>query len=380
MPRPSPGPAKESGSIMSLAASLQRLALGGLSQVSAPVLTQVTNIRPAIIEGKRLHPQLQAFAAIQRKLFPVHRMPVEQSRGMYRMAMRNFAVAPRRMALIEELAIPGELGLVRARLFVPPGLSTPLPLTVYFHGGGFVLGDVAGYDSTCRHIADKARCAVLSVDYRLAPEHPMPAAVIDAGAVWRHLLAHGKAMGIDTKRMAVAGDSAGGLLSAMVAQMARDADVQAPCHQLLLYPATDGRMNTRSARLYAKGFILEKKLTDWFRAHTAGGLTDDELHHVMPINAARFDDLAPATVVVAGFDPLYDEGIAYADRLREAGVAVEVQDHADMLHGFLTFTGTVPRARQALDQAIDSLRRALWSGQAMAAPARPRAVLVPHSV
>lgn len=366
---------------MSLGHNLQRLALGGLSQVSGPLVGGIAGLRPAVIDGKRLHPQLQAFATIQRKLFPIHRMPIEQSRGAYRLAMRNFAVAPRRMALIEELAIPGEMGLVRARLFVPPGLATPLPLTVYFHGGGFVLGDVAGYDSTCRYIADTARCAVLSVDYRLAPEHPMPAAVIDAGAVWRHLLAHGKAMGIDTRRMAVAGDSAGGLLSAMVAQMARDADVQAPCHQLLIYPATDGRMDSRSAKLYGKGFILEKKLTDWFRAHTAGGLSDAELHHVMPINASRFDGLAPATVVVAGFDPLYDEGVAYARKLRDAGVPVEVHDHPDMLHGFLTFTGTVSRTRQALDQAIRALRRGLGAGQALSAPAaRPRAMLLPGGV
>ena len=363
---------------MPLAMTLQHLAKTGLSSITGPLLAGAAAIAPAVIEGKRLNPQLQAFAALQRKLFPIHRMSVEQARGAYRMGMAAFALAPRPMALIEELVIPGELGAIRARLYVPRGLSTPLPLTVYFHGGGFVLGDLDGYDSTCRYIADKARCAVLSIDYRLAPEAPMPAAVIDAGAVWRFLVAHAAAMGIDPRRMAVAGDSAGGLLSAMVTHMARDADIQPPCHQLLIYPATDGRMNTRSAQLYAKGFILEKKLTDWFRKLCAGEMSDQDMARLTPINAERFDGLAPATVVVAGFDPLYDEGVGYVEKLRDAGVPVEVQDHPDMLHGFLTFTGAIPRTRAALDEGIHALRRALWAGQALGyGKGRARTILLP---
>jgi acetyl esterase len=366
---------------MSLAVTLQRLAMGGISLVSAPVLTRVAQLSPAVIEGKRLDPQLQTFAALQRKLFPLHRLSASQGRALYRTAMKTFSVAPRRMAMVEDLTIPGETGPIAARLYVPPGLSTPLPLTVYFHGGGFVLGDVEGYDSTCRYFADKARCAVLSVDYRLAPEHPMPAATMDAGAVWRFLVTHGQAMGFDPARMAVGGDSAGGLLSAMVAIMARDAGITPPCHQLLIYPATDGRMNTRSAQLYAKGFILEKKLTDWFRAQCLGTLTDDDLARLAPLNAERLDGVAPATVVLAGFDPLYDEGMAFAQRLRTAGVPVEVQDHSHMLHGFVTFTGMIPSTRVALDQAIGALRRALWSGHAIGfgRPKR-RSMLLPGSV
>ncbi|MDD3447389.1 MAG: alpha/beta hydrolase [Zavarzinia sp.] len=365
---------------MSIVFSLGRIVRNGIASASAPLLHTIAAFSPAIIEGKRLNPQLQTFASFQRRFFPMHRLQLHQARSMYRFAMKSFAVASRPMALIEELSIPGELGPVRARLFVPPGLSTPMPLTVYFHGGGFVLGDVEGYDSTCRHIAARARCAVLSVDYRLAPEHPMPAAVIDAGAVWRWLIEEAPSIGVDPKRMAVAGDSAGGLLSAMVCLMARDADIQAPCHQLLIYPATDGRMNTRSAQLYSKGFILEKQLTDWFRALAAGGLTDEEMARVMPIHADRFDHLPPATIVLAGFDPLYDEGLAYGEALSGGGVHVELQDHPDMLHGFLTFTGTIPRARQALNQAAASLRRALWPGHTMHRHrARPRTVLLPES-
>ncbi|MCF4165299.1 alpha/beta hydrolase [Zavarzinia compransoris] len=365
---------------MSLVFNIQRMVRNGIAGVSAPVLASVAALSPAIIDGKRLNPQLQTFAALQGRLFPMHRFQLRQARSLYRFAMKSFAVASRPMALVEELSIPGELGPIRARLFVPPGLTGPMPLTVYFHGGGFVLGDIDGYDSTCRHIAARARCAVLSVDYRLAPEHPMPAAVIDAGAVWRWLLDSAADLRVDPARMAVAGDSAGGLLSAMVCLMARDAGIQAPCHQLLIYPATDGRMNTRSAELYGRGFILEKQLTDWFRALAAGGLTDEEMARVMPIHADRFDDLPSATVVVAGFDPLYDEGVAYAGELREAGVRVELQDHPDMLHGFLTFTGSIPRARYALDQAAGSLRRALWVGHTLPrGRSRPRTMLLPES-
>lgn len=366
---------------MGLAVTLQRLAMGGLSLVSAPVLTRVAQLSPAVIDGKRLDPQLQAFAALQRKLFPIHRLPPTQARTLYRAGMKLFTVAPQTMAMVDDLTIPGESGPIRARLYVPPGLATPLPLTVYFHGGGFVLGDIEAYDSTCRYLADKARCAVLSVDYRLAPEYPMPAATMDAGAAWRFLVSHGEAMGFDTRRMAVAGDSAGGLLSAMVAIMARDAGITPPCHQLLIYPATDGRMNTRSAHLYSRGFILEKKLTDWFRRQCLGTLTDDDLAKLAPLNAERLDGLPPATVVLAGFDPLYDEGLAYAERLRLAGVPVEVQDNPDMLHGFLTFTGSIASTRVALDRAIGSLRRALWSGHAIGfGKVPPRSVLLPGSV
>lgn len=372
----------ETGCIMSLAFNLQRIMRNSIAAMSAPLLTTMAAVSPAIIEGKRLNPQLQAFAAVQRRLFPLHRVQLQQARAAYRLAMKSFAVTSRPMAVVEDLSIPGELGPVKARLYVPRGLTAPMPLTVYFHGGGFVLGDVEGYDSTCRHIAARAKTAVLSVDYRLAPEHPMPAAVIDAGAVWRWLLETGPKIGIDPARMAVAGDSAGGLLSAMVCLMARDAGIQPPCHQLLIYPATDGRMNTRSAELYSRGFILEKQLTDWFRALAGGGLTDEELARVMPINADSFEGLPPATVVVAGFDPLYDEGIAYAGLLADAGVKVELQDHPDMLHGFVTFTGAIPRARQALNQAIDALHR----GLAPTAPARiarrgrPKTMLMPESM
>lgn len=365
---------------MSLVFNIQRFVRNGIAGISAPVLASVAALSPAIIDGKRLNPQLQAFAALQGRLFPLHRFQLRQARALARIAMKNFTVAPRPMALVVDLSIPGELGPIPARLYVPHGLTGPMPATVFFHGGGFVIGDVEGYDSTCRHIAARARCAVLSVDYRLAPEHPMPAAVIDAGAAWRWLIDAAPDLRIDPKRMAVAGDSAGGLLSAMVCLMARDAGIQAPCHQLLIYPATDGRMNTRSAQLYGRGFILEKQLTDWFRALTAGGLTDDEMARVMPIHADRFDDLPSATIVVAGFDPLYDEGVAYADELRDAGVRVELQDHPDMLHGFLTFTGSIPRARHALNQAAGSLRRALWPGHTMhRSRNRPRTMLLPES-
>lgn len=372
----------ETGSIMSLAFNLQRIMRNSIAAMSAPLLTTMAAVSPAIIEGKRLNPQLQAFAAVQRRLFPLHRVQLQQARAAYRLAMKSFAVTSRPMAVVEDLSIPGELGPVKARLYVPRGLTTPMPLTVYFHGGGFVLGDVEGYDSTCRHIAARAKTAVLSVDYRLAPEHPMPAAVIDAGAVWRWLLETGPKIGIDPTRMAVAGDSAGGLLSAMVCLMARDAAIQMPCHQLLIYPATDGRMNTRSAELYSRGFILEKQLTDWFRALAGGGLTDEELARVMPINADSFEGLPSATVVVAGFDPLYDEGVAYAGLLAEAGVTVELQDHPDMLHGFVTFTGAIPRARQALNQAIDALHRGLVPPAAprIARRGRPKTMLMPESM
>ncbi len=307
---------------------------------------------PLDLQAKQLIDQLTAMGGPQ-----LHEMPVEGARQMMRaMAGLSSAGAPA-VSRVEELHIPGPAGEIPARLYAPAS-SPPLPALVFFHGGGWVIGDLETHDLTCRKLALGSDCAVISIDYRLAPEHKFPAAPEDCYAALQWVAEHGKSLGIDPSRIAVGGDSAGGNLTAVVAQMARDRRGHAPIFQLLIYPATDAARDTASYHDNADGYLLSADAMKWFYGHYLAEASSpaDPLHS--PLHAKSLKGLPPALVITAEFDPLRDEGEAYGEALRRAGVPVAMTRYAGMIHGFFGMGTLMEQANTAMYQACDALRAA----------------------
>ena len=279
--------------------------------------------------------------------------------------LRMFADAPMSqggplpMARVEELSIPVENGAIPARLYVPDGAGQRPPLTVFFHGGGWMLGTLETHDATCRVLASDVACAVLSVGYRLAPEHRYPTAAEDCYAATLWAADNAARLGLDGARLAVAGDSAGGNLAAAAALMARELGGPALAHQLLIYPVTECDFTTGSYT--SEGGPGNFLTTEAMRRFWADYLGERDAGDA-PLAAVLRSDLSglpPATVVVAEHDPLRDEGAAYAAKLREAGVPVELIEAEGMIHGFFGMTEVVPDAAQFTAAAAARLKEAL---------------------
>jgi acetyl esterase len=240
---------------------------------------------------------------------------------------------------------------------VVTGPHAARPICVYYHGGGFVTGSIRSHDGICSRIADRASSIVVSVEYRLAPEHPFPAATLDAIAAFEWVAEHAAELGGDPARMAVAGDSAGGNLAAVVAWHERDAAI-APRFQLLVYPTTDYVRESESRRLYREGFLHDEASIRWFRKHYFSGSGADP-HHPMAsiIRAPDLHAVAPACIVTAGFDPMRDDGERYAERLAQHGVPVDLLSEERLVHGFFSLGGILTSAASAIDRAIAALAR-----------------------
>lgn len=268
---------------------------------------------------------------------------------------------PEPVAGVHDDVVPGPADPIPVRRYLPD-VAGPLPVLVWFHGGGFVLGGLDSHDHLCRALANGAGCAVVAVDYRLAPEHPYPAAVEDAWAALREVVGRAAEWGLDPGRVAVAGDSAGGNLAAVTAVRARDEGGPALRHQLLVYPVTDLRPHPEwpSRVENARGYVLTTELMDWFHDHYLGeaGGADPS---ASPILVDDLAGVAPATVVVAGYDPLRDEGVAFADRLRAAGVPVSVHGYDGATHLFLQLAPIAEVGRRGLDRVAAELRAAFAS-------------------
>lgn len=281
-------------------------------------------------------------------------------------ARRQFSELPRRGVHPEvttaDRTIEGPAGPIPVRVYRPPTADgvTP-PVVVFIHGGGWSVGDLDSYDGTARVHAARADAVVVSVDYRLAPEHPYPAAVDDAWAATKWVAAHAAELGADPDRLAVAGDSAGGNLSAVMAQLARDAGGPAIRFQLLWYPATTGDTSLPSFTEHADAPILDlaavKGFTRWYISK------DVDLSNppatLLPARAADLSGLPPAYIATAGHDPLRDDGARYAELLRAAGVPVELHTAETLVHGYLEYVSVVPAAAEAADRALAALRAAL---------------------
>ena len=257
-----------------------------------------------------------------------------------------------------DLELPGPAGAIRARHYVPDVATGTAPLLVFFHGGGFVVGDLETHDGLCRLICRDAGVHVLAIDYRLAPEHKAPAAGEDCYAAYRWAVEHADELGVDPSRIAVGGDSAGGNLAAIVSMMARDdAGVPLPALQLLLYPATDFAAETRSKTLFSEGFFLTKPHMDWFRDNYVVGATlDRDNWRISPLLADDLAGLPPALVLTAGFDPLRDEGGQFADALAAAGVPVDHRVYGSVVHAFANFFPLGGDSATATADMVSALR------------------------
>ncbi|MEO8604021.1 MAG: alpha/beta hydrolase [bacterium] len=288
---------------------------------------------------------------------PLSAMSVAEARRTMEMmsAMRGATVE---VASVVNQRIPGPQGEIAVRIYTPAG-PAPLPLLVYFHGGGWVLGSLETHDGICRGLAAGAGCVVVSVDYRLAPEHRYPAAAEDcfAATAWAH--ANAATLGADARRIAVGGDSAGGNLAAVVAQMARDRGGPPLVFQLLIYPVTEHAYETASYRDNASGYLLSADDMRWFWDHYLGDAPARGAEpYASPLRAANLNGLPPALVLTAEFDPLRDEGEAYAAALDEAGVPTRQTRYDGMIHGFFGMGAMIDRANAAVKEATGNLRLA----------------------
>ena len=263
------------------------------------------------------------------------------------------------VAEVRELSAPGPHGPVPLRFYKGAGAPDgPLPALIFAHGGGWVIGDCDTHDYVCRKFANDVGCIVISVDYRLGPEHRFPAAIDDSLAAARWIAAEASALGIDVSRLAIGGDSAGGNIAAVLALMARDGDAPALVHQMLLYPAVDMEMNAPSYARIPEDYPLSPSVTRWFRDNYLRDEKDRRDWRASPLHAASHAGVASAFVLTARHDPLCDEGRAYALKLEESGVRVWHLDMNDQLHGFLTWGKMVPAALPALEMAGAALRYA----------------------
>jgi acetyl esterase len=232
----------------------------------------------------------------------------------------------------------------------------PLPILVFYHGGGMVIGTLDSYDTLCRQLASQSECIVVSVDYRLAPEYKFPTAVNDAYAALEWTLSHAHNFGGDPSNIAVGGDSAGGNLAAVVAIMARDHSLNAIKFQLLIYPATAPHANSASHFTFAKNYFLERDTVLWFHNSYIQSDKDREDFRYAPLIADSLRNLPPALVIVAAYDTLRDEGVAYAERLQESGVSVELQEYDGMFHPFVSLAGILDEGKRAITASANALR------------------------
>jgi acetyl esterase len=268
---------------------------------------------------------------------------------------------PPELKSVQPLAIPSPTGSIPARIYTPTKLRNAdgfAPGLVFFHGGGWVIGDLDSHDVVCRKLADEGQLIVISVDYRLAPEHKFPAAVDDAITATKWIAANAGQLGIDPTRLSVGGDSAGGNLAAVVAIAARDGDGPAIAGQVLIYPATDFAMTHASHREPETSILLTHSVILWFRDHYLNGAADAGDWRASPARARTLAGLPPAYVLTAGADPLRDEGDEYANRLRQAGVAVTYRSFPGQFHGFFTMGKLLPQANVAASE-IGAWLRAL---------------------
>ena len=309
-----------------------------------------------------LHSQLVALLekAAQSPLPPYHDVPPAVARRFYRDTRAPLTPDPPPVESVQLLLAPGKGGPVPLRAYRPKGADKDevLPALIYIHGGGWVIGDLDTHDVVCRTLANGAGCAVFSVEYRKAPESPFPAAVDDCFSALTFVSGNSSSLKINSKQIAVGGDSAGGNLAAAISLMARDAGGPAISFQLLIYPATDHRLGHPSIDGNGEGYLLTKKVMIYFRGHYLPREADWLDWRASPLLAKSHAGLPPAFVMTAGFDPLRDEGRAYSEKLKDAGVPTEYREYSDMVHGFITMGRVLDTANTALADCAQALKKA----------------------
>ena len=310
-----------------------------------------------------LRPQARALLDFieQRGVPPTHTLSPAEARAFYR--ERRFFTQPDapEVALVRDLQAEGPLGAIPVRLCRPLGASPEalLPVLVYFHGGGWVIGDLDTHDVLCRELANAAGCAIVAVDYRVAPKHRFPAAVDDCLAATYWVQRNAALLGIDRARLGVGGDSAGGNLAAVVALGARDAGDLPIAFQLLIYPGTDMRRNAASHENNGQGYLLTRETIDYFHNHYIVDAVQDLDWRASPLLCDDLSRLPPALLITAGYDPLRDEGLMYSHRLSDAGNRVTHVCFERQIHGFITMGKVPDEANAAVSMCAAEMRRAL---------------------
>jgi acetyl esterase len=316
---------------------------------------------PVRADGQTLEPEIQLSLSLleRRGAPPLETLPPAEARKAYRRQVAVSNGPPIPVGTVRDLFVTGAAGPLAARHYAPEEVGGPHPLVLFFHGGGFVLGDLETHDSPCRLLCRHSGVHVLSVDYRLAPEHPFPAAVEDGRAALHWATMHAGELGADPSRVAVAGDSAGGNIAAVAAWEASRDGGPAPILQVLLYPVTEMVKHSRSHELFGGGFLLTRELMDWFAEQYVAD-ADPTDARLSVLRAEALGGVAPALVVTAGFDPLRDEGEAYAEALCAAGVTpVALRRFPGLVHGFCSAIGTSRASREAMIEAAGATRALL---------------------
>jgi acetyl esterase len=291
---------------------------------------------------------------------PFEKLTPDEARQAYSASRKLLQPPPEDVAESLDTTVPGPLGPIGVRLYRPIGTaaSDVLPALVWYHGGGWLLGDLDSHDVACRRFANAAHCRVIAVDYRMAPEHVFPAAVDDCLSATKFVFDNAASLGVDASKIAVGGDSAGGNLAAVMALMSRDGTLPPIAFQLLIYPATDMTMTTVSSTTIGPGVPLTSATMKWFIDYYAKGHETD--WQASPIRAASLAGTAPALVLTCAHDPLRDEGIDYARRLEREDVRVVHLHYSDQIHGFMSMSRLIRAADRAIDMMALVLKQTLW--------------------
>ena len=310
--------------------------------------------------GRTMEPKAQIVGEFVKSIrVPGYFPPLPELRGQLRtmVALMDEPAPP--LARIRDIRIPGPAGAIPARVYDAAGDGRTRPVVAYFHGGGWVQGDLETHHGLCARIAQRSGAVVVAVDYRLAPEHPFPAAVDDCFAAYRWLRRDGAEVGADTARVAVAGDSAGGNLAAVVSQLAAASGVPVPTCQVLIYPAVDFVLGTQSHRDLADGHVIPRDRILWYADQYMPAGANREDPRASPLRAKSLEGQPPALVITGGFDPLRDEGHAYAERLRAAGVDVAYHEYSGQIHAFVSLTKAIPEGLTCTWEIADFVKERL---------------------
>ena len=335
-------------------AAIQRLIAQALLSLPTPILRAMSGGGVVYVGGRTLDPRLQFLASQGRNAPPISSLsPEEARRGeITGLALVSGALEPG--VRVDSLSVPGAAGPVPARLYRPERQDASAPLMVWAHMGGGVIGTLDTSHRFCSMLARITRGPVLSVDYRLAPEHRFPAGLEDVLAAYRW--ARDQASTYGARGVAIGGDSMGGSFAAIICQDLKRLGEEQPVLQLMLYPCTDVASETPSMSTYADAFPLNRAMMDWFMGHYLGPETDPADPRLSPLKAADLSGLAPAVIATAGFDPLIDQGAAYGQKLRDAGIATTWRSYDSLCHGFASFTGAVPAADAACREIAGLVR------------------------
>jgi acetyl esterase len=341
-----------------MADSFPRFAIKAVMSLPTPILRLLSGGGVVYQGGRTLDPHFQFLTAGARHLPGLHTLGAAEARAASAQGLAGVAGRREQGVRVEDLTIDGPGGDLPLRAYRPASQDPAAPLMVFAHFGGGVVGDLETCDAFCSIIAKVARCAVISVDYRLAPEHKYPAGLEDTLAAYRWARDNAARFGAPEGVAAIGGDSMGGNFAAILAQEMQRTGEPQPALQLLIYPAVDVASETQSMITYADAYPLSRQTMDWFMGHYMGPQVDPADVRLSPIKAASLKGLAPAIVITAGFDPLVDQGECYAHRLKDAKIPVIYRCYDSLAHGFTAFTGAVPAADTACREIAGFVRQA----------------------